>query len=288
MAPLRNAALLVLALALVAGCADSNLAGLDEADIAAKGKQSKVDVCHVDGGTFQLLTINGNALAAHLKHGDGQPGSAYPGMPGKNFGPDCSPVQAYWWQQDFSVDATGWFGTVTASGGTANLAGSPFSRFDGYEATWPGDYFAEIDVYLDPAWTPGQGFDYSVASSNSGGGHLRDFIFHVSSIAGQGLYVFGSNNTNFAPRLDLHVQASYKVETAGWYTLQHAFRDAGGYLAVDLNLLDADGNVVWSRTLSNVADTIPGIVGGNRYAWFTFINVTGGITVDNHELYPGS
>ncbi|MCO6449630.1 MAG: hypothetical protein J5I90_02465 [Caldilineales bacterium] len=69
-----------------------------------------------------------------------------------------------------------------------------------------------------------------------------------------------------------------------WHTLQHKFYDAGGYLAVDLNLLDSSGIVVFTETRSNVADTIPAEVGGNRYAWFTFIDVADGIAVDDHQF----
>jgi hypothetical protein len=74
------------------------------------------------------------------------------------------------------------------------------------------------------------------------------------------------------------------VSTAGWYTLQHVFRNDGGSLAVDLNLLDDDGNVLFTETRHDASDTIPAEVGGNRYGWFTFINVSGGIPVDASEL----
>ncbi len=77
----------------------------------------------------------------------------------------------------------------------------------------------------------------------------------------------------------------YNVTSAGWYTLEHVFYEDGGVLAVDLNLLDSDGNVLWSVTRSNSSDDISSKVGGNRYGWFTFISVDGGITVDNSELF---
>jgi hypothetical protein len=161
----------------------------------------------------------------------------------------------------------------------------PFSRFDGYRDTWSGTWFAEIDVYLDPSWPAGTGFDYSVAASGSDGNHQRDYIFHVTKDTSTGqLLVGGSNNTNFAPREDLENINHYNVTDAGWYTLQHMFYDAGGYLAVDLNLLDADGTVLFTETRSNTADTIPGEVGGNRYAWFTALSEDIGLAVDNHQL----
>ncbi len=55
----------------------------------------KVAVCHVTGnGTYHLISININALPAHLAHGDGQPGGAVPNMSGYIFGDNCAPTLA--------------------------------------------------------------------------------------------------------------------------------------------------------------------------------------------------
>lgn len=216
------------------------------------------------------------------------------------------------WYQGFETDAAGWldaddswYGDVTrVSSGTNGITSSeddyhaifsgdassaPFTRFDGYRDTWTGEWIAEIDIYLDPSWPTGSGFDYSVAANGSDGAHQRDYIFHVGVVENEGLIVNGSNNTDFTVN-------SYKllnenggnygvVSTAGWYTLQHRFYDDGGSLSVDLTLLDTDGNVLFSATRSNAGDLIPAEVGGNRYGWFTVIDVANGIHVDAHELY---
>lgn len=163
----------------------------------------------------------------------------------------------------------------------------PFSRFDMYRDTFPtGGYTASVDIYLDTAMTAGEGFDYSVASSGTDNLHQRDFIFHVASDTSSGqLLVGASNNSNFAPREDLDTLSNYyAVPQSGWYTFEHVFRNDGGVLAVDLNLLDDLGNVLFTETRTDGSDTIPGEVGGNRYNWFTHINVTGGIAVDNASL----
>ena len=200
------------------------------------------------------------------------------------------------WNQDFSTDASGWFGDgITVDSGVAELSlpGEQFSRFDGYRDIWPGTYTAEIDVYLDPNWPADQGFDYSVASNGSDGLHQRDFIFHVGTvenygpIVGKELLVAVDNNAYGDTNpfvLTTRPGGYYVVPTAGWYTLQHVFYDAGGYLAVDFNILDSNSNVVWSDTRSDMSDTIPGEVGGNRYAFFAHIDVAAGIQVDNHQL----
>jgi hypothetical protein len=54
-------------------------------------KASKVDVCHRRGnGTFIMINVNGNALPAHLRHGDGVPNGWVPNQPGKKFTATCS------------------------------------------------------------------------------------------------------------------------------------------------------------------------------------------------------
>lgn len=223
----------------------------------------------------------------------------------------AAPTQQTYYQ-GFETDTSGWFDSSNGWSGTVTRTASdpsglmaaegdyyavmtestgdggdtgPFSRFDQYRDTWTGEYVANVDVYLDPSWSVGSGFDYSVASSGSDGNHQRDFIFHVAKDTSTGeLLVGGSNNSNFNVREDLETINHYTVTSAGWYTLQHVFRDNAGVLAVDLNLVDADGNVLWTETRSTPLDTIPAEVGGNRYAWFTTIDVGGGIAVDAHEL----
>jgi hypothetical protein len=215
--------------------------------------------------------------------------------------------------QGFETDTSGWFtrdnawsGSIQRQDSTAlgvtpfegNFAGrfeetnesgvgstGPFTVFDGYRDTFPGTYSAQAAIYLDPLWSVGSGFDYSVASSGSDGSHQRDFIFHVTKdTSSSDLLVGGSNNTNFAPREDLDTLNNFEVTSAAWYIFEHLFRDDGGVLAVDLNLRDASGSLLFTETRSNALDTIPGEVGGNRYGWFTDITVDDGILVDNTQL----
>src|SRR5687767_11812452 len=97
----------------------------------------------------------------------------------------ASAATFYLWQQDFTSDTTDWQGSVAhnTADGTATAGPGAFSRFGEYRSTFPGEYVAELDVYLDPSWTVGEGIEYTVASSrssSSGGGHLRDFVFHIA------------------------------------------------------------------------------------------------------------
>jgi hypothetical protein len=217
--------------------------------------------------------------------------------------------------QGFESDTAGWltstgsatvYGTIdrvpSTSAGIAASSGDfhalvgqvdsgPFTRFDGYRDTFGNGFKAQIDVYLDPNWAAGNGFDYSVAANGSDGNHQRDFIFHVAKDTSTGgLLVGGSNNSSFGTREDLENVNHYEVTQSGWYTLQHDFYDNGGALAVDLNLLDSTGNVLFTETRTDAGDLIPGEVGGNRYGWFTHISLgtdanPGSLAIDNSQLY---
>ena len=280
--------------ALVISCEKSSLdemsaeGGITDNTEASKGQ--KVTICHKSNKKWKTINVSVNAMDAHLAHGD------YLGSCNE----DCS-MEFY---QGFHTDASGWldsddgwYGQITrVDSGTNGIASSmgdhhaqiegdgasaPYTRFEGFSAVWPGSWMAEVDVYLDPNWATSQGFDYSVSATGSDGLHQRDFVFHVNKDASTGkLLVAGSNNTNFVPRENLETINHFEVTTAGWYTLQHYFYDNGGVLAVDLNLLDESGTVLFTETRTSAADVIATEIGGNRYGWFTFINVSGGIAAD--------
>lgn len=209
------------------------------------------------------------------------------------------------WDQGFETDTAGWvdggsYGlitrTATGTNGVTSSEGSwhavatevvsgPYTRFGGYSDSWPGTWTTETDVYLDTAWANGSGFEYSVAANGSNNAHRRDFVFHVTKDSDLGqLLVSGDNNAGFAPSESLESGTHGVIATSGWYTLQHVFKDVAGVLAVDMNVLDSNGVVVFTTTRSDASDLIPSIVGGNRYGWFTDVTVTGGLNIDNSVL----
>lgn len=207
--------------------------------------------------------------------------------------------------QGFESDTSGWvsgggYGSITrvpsGTGGIASAEGSwhasvandpsgPYTQFGGYRNTWTGAWEASLDVYLDPAWADGSGFDYSVAANNASGNHRRDFIFHVAKDASTGqLLVGGSNNSGSGVRTDIETINHYAVPSAGWYTLKHTFRNNAGTLAVDLQLLNTGGTVLFTETRNDVSDLVPTLIGGNRYGWFSVLNVANGLAIDGSEL----
>lgn len=210
--------------------------------------------------------------------------------------------------QGFETDTAGWFdnsdyagygeinrvasgtgGIASASGGYhaqfSQLSSGSFTRFDGYRDSWSGPYQASVAIYLDTSWGIGEGFDYSVASNGSNNAHLRDFIFHIGVQNDGQLMVGGSNNTNFDPRMDLGSINSVAISTSGWYTFEHSFFEMGdGSLGVALNLYDSSGTLIFTELRNTPSDLIASNVGGNRYGWFTNIDIAGGINVDDVTL----
>jgi len=169
-----------------------------------------------------------------------------------------------------------------------------FTRLGGYASSFDGGFIVEVDVYLDltdPQVLSGvnadYGFDVASAVNTQAGGHRRDFIFHAASNTAGQILIGSSNTTNFAPRGDLAGGPHQVITTSGWYGFQWVYRDAGdGTLAVDTNLLDAGGSVIWTRTLNNITDVIATQIGGNRYLWFLF-HETDRLPIDNSRINTG-
>ncbi len=150
---------------------------------------------------------------------------------------------------------------------------------------FPGTFTASQAIYLDTSWATGSGFDYSVAANGTDGLHQRDFIFHVTQDTSSGqLLVGASNNTNFDPIENLETGNYAVIGSSGWYIFEQVFHEVAGVLAVDLNLYDVAHSLLFTETRSDPSDTIPGEVGGNRYGWFTNIDVDGGVAIDQTQL----
>ncbi len=188
-----------------------------------------------------------------------------------------------------NTDPGDWQGNVVQNGTVGSVTGSgQFTRFGGYSSTFGNGFTASQDFYLDPTWSIGTGFEWSVAANGSDGNHQRDFIWHVGQVNGLGLLVNASNNSNFSfntGALTNQVGQSYfTVTTAGWYNLEQVFYEDSGLLFVDFNLYDASQTLLHTITRGgNAQDTIPGDVGGNRYGWFTY-NSVNNLSIDNTML----
>ncbi|MEY8837483.1 hypothetical protein AB9K41_00425, partial [Cribrihabitans sp. XS_ASV171] len=208
--------------------------------------------------------------------------------------------------QGFETGTDGVFGVVsqTASGSPASAEGGfhalvgsgAFTRFGGYQGLDDGfdrDFTAQVKIYLDPtAMSAGDGFDYSVAAFNqtglptNSGGHLQDYIFHVTKDTSTGdLLVGTSNNASGTPREDLETLPDNAViNSAGWYTFEHSTSRNGttGELEVTFRVLNASDTEIFSRTqqTGNDYDTE---FGGHGYGWF--VGITGSdLAVDSFSM----
>jgi hypothetical protein len=166
----------------------------------------------------------------------------------------------------------------------ANITGA-FNRLGGYSTVFGTGFRSSQDVYIDltnPAVAANTyGWDLSTAVNDQMGNHRRDFIFHATTNGSGAVLIGGNNNTNGAPATGL--VNPYTVPSSGWYTCQWLFFNNNGPLAVQMNLLNASGTIVWNTTLSDPSDLIATVVGGNRYMWFTFLAVNK-LAIDNSEL----
>lgn len=207
----------------------------------------------------------------------------------------------------FETDMIGWDGGTRVSSGTDNITSAggswhakatagedPFTQWGGYTDEFPfRGYITRVDIYLDVdgSWANDTRFDWDVASNRSTGQHLRDFAFNGGfynddDATGDGpRFVFTASNNTGRPNAwpKNPARNPVPIETSGWYTFEHRFYNDNGALAVDLTIYDASGEDVGSWTLTNPADTIADVVGGNRYGWFAS-NELSTLAFDNSEL----
>ncbi|MCB0583010.1 MAG: hypothetical protein KDD10_27280, partial [Phaeodactylibacter sp.] len=240
-------------------------------------------------GTYTVkYTFDAEELTSSIVHEQGfeDPGFAMGGNDWNNNGSDVIR------QTSGTNSGASGLGITSATGVahaavTPASAGATFTRLGGFSSSFGNGFRTSLDVYLDLAdpavLADTYGWDLSSAVSTPAGAHRRDFIFHTAGSPGQ-ILVAGSNNTNFTRRNDLASINHYTVTTSGWYTFEWVFRDAGGgVLAVDLNLKNASGTILWTETRSDPTDIIGSTVGGNRYIWFTFTE-TSYLPIDNTLL----
>ena len=216
------------------------------------------------------------------------------------------------YEQGFEVDTDGW----QAFGGGSSLSRVPdgtngissadgdfhaevvvggFTNFGGYSTAGSElGFLSTLDIYLSvtDGWANDTRVDYSVAASNTSGGHLRDFIFNMGfydEVSGAGTnngFIisagFNSGRANSFPSNP--GQDPISITDSGWYTFQHLFQEgADGALEVTMAIVDENGNAMGSWTLSNATDDWSSVFGGNRYGWmlnneFTFL------AIDNSTL----
>jgi hypothetical protein len=213
--------------------------------------------------------------------------------------------------QGFETDTYDWSGATRVPTGTnfvpsaagifhAQVANGAFTRFGGYEATFPaGGYTTSVDVYLNVGAgnTNDTRFDWSSAISTPAAGFRRDFVFNAgfyldSDTTGTGprFVISASNNATRSSAFPKNpTRDPFTITQTGWYTFTHHFRNNGsGVLAVDLSISKL-GILLHTWTLSDPSDVIGSTVGGHRYGWFV-IQEFPVLAIDNVSLvsFPDS
>ncbi len=163
-----------------------------------------------------------------------------------------------------------------------------YTRLGGDGGAFACGFGVSQDIYInlaDPAVVANTyGWDLSAAANSQSHTLVRDFVFHAASDALGNVLIGGSNTPGITRRVDLASINHYTIAATGWYTFEWNFRDSGsGVLAVDLNLRDASGGLLWTETRSDPSDLISTIVGGNRSMRFTFLEVAQ-LHIDNTSV----
>lgn len=199
--------------------------------------------------------------------------------------------------------ASGTNGITSASGSfhAVSTSTGAFGRWGGYNygagnavPTAFQEYRTSVDIYLNVGggWANNTRFDFSSAINNSGGTHLRDFIFNggyytADALAGGApAFIFSGSNTSQPGSAypQNPARSPIAISTTGWYTFSHHFYNNGGVLEVAMTISDTSNSVLGTWTLSNPLDLIGG-VGGNRYGWFDYQQFGGqGLAFDNASL----
>ena len=216
-------------------------------------------------------------------------------------------LAAIYYFQGFETDTYDWSGgTTRVASGTngipsaagdfhAEVTGGPFTRFGGYESSFPtGGYTTSIDIYLDvdAGAANDTRFDWSSAINNPAGTHQRDFVFNAgfyddtdATGSGNRFVITASNNATRSGAFPKNpARDPLTVTNTGWYTFEHHFENNGaGVLKVTMTISDANGGLLNAWILSDPSDVIGTTVGGHRYGWFV-IEEFPFLAIDNVNL----
>jgi hypothetical protein len=167
----------------------------------------------------------------------------------------------------------------------------PNTNWGGYSSTFPsGGYLTQVDIYLDVTWADGHRdyrFDWSSAINTNAPttppSFLRDFVFNAGTslpLEPAGFWINSSTNAFRSgafpenpcpnppnPPPAMACRAPVFINTSGWYTFRHTFRDDAGSLAVDFDIFQQSSGTPVAHWTIHAGDSMS-TVGGNRYGWF--------------------
>ena len=140
-----------------------------------------------------------------------------------------------------------------------------------------GGYVMELDIYLDPSWTAGNGFTLAVSLYLLDRPFPQGFRYVMVPVTADGV--------------GLHV-AGRPVDDAGWYTFRYRVGSDGGQLALEFELAD-HGQTLFSMPLATTAftgedtDSFTASNVGSGYFWFAAIADGLDLPIDEHRVRRG-
>lgn len=159
--------------------------------------------------------------------------------------------------------------------------------YDDRTGEWPGGILLSRDVYVDVDMTfdgqrEGAGFELTGTAYQPDGSWFRDFLFYVTAVSEGGVSISTGNGSSWtsAPGERTRRVTSNEVilTESGWYTLQHRYFEVTGEVFVEMIVRDQAGESVFTQTR---AVSVTENIGNKNVGWFTFIDVDGGIAIDN-------
>lgn len=174
---------------------------------------------------------------------------------------DAGGIYNYDWflpnSNDLAITQVAGDNTIPASSGDfyglVSEQGS-YSHFGECSSGGPTDiWLTQIDVYLDPSWELGRGFDYAIETKmdDPAGPIYKNFVFNVvKDKSTKDLLIGVSDQLAFEPNENLENGNTYKVKKSGWFTLRSKIRSEGYQLFVDMIVIDETKRIVWQDTLT--------------------------------------
>jgi hypothetical protein len=185
----------------------------------------------------------------------------------------------------------------SASGGWHASGILPVTNWGETSDEFPvGGFFTTLDIYLDVntfADNDSQLY-FSSSINDTTNVRRRNFVFNIGFYNdGPGsdnrFVMSASNNVIKFPNFPREGIAPVIVDTTGWYTFTHIFRDSGsGVLEVEMTVSDASGTELANWTLNNSSDVIDDTVGGNGDGGFSVNDFGFGLAFDNSAKLSSS
>lgn len=154
-------------------------------------------------------------------------------------------------------------------------ASGPYAPFAGNLEGWPASGFvAALDIYLDPAWTAGSGFQYAFSVSLPDG----TFRYFPVTVAVDGGSV---------------MVAGYPVTEAGWYTFRVIYGAAAdGALTVDFELAQ-QGHVLFSQPVDSTLftqESTSSFAANSVLPAYSWFEISDGLElpIDHYHYRPGT